>query len=166
MRPSFRTFLYLTPLALAAALYLLARADRARLDHGPLTESWPLAAFEPSFEEGVLRADRRSEAKQQVTDALIEGRLTLRQAAARFRDIDADLPPTGQPPRPPGYSEEEWSCRQVITYVEGEFVVNRRAPALAQEWVARLEAELREQLRHAGAPRPHPDRETAGEPER
>jgi hypothetical protein len=93
MRLTLRTFLCLSPLPLAAgALYLLARADPTPLDPEALTAPWLLAELEPSLEEGVLRADRRSEARRQVTLALIDGRLTLTQAAAHFRDIDAELP--------------------------------------------------------------------------
>jgi hypothetical protein len=142
VRPSFRTFLCLPPLALGAALYLLVRADRAESDHEQLTEPWPLAALEPSFAAEVRRADRRWEAREQVADALIEGRLTLRQAAARFREIDAELPPAGPPRRPPECGEEEWAYRQVITIVEGKFVAKGLC-AQAEAWVARLEAEFR-----------------------
>jgi hypothetical protein len=94
-----------------------------------------------------------------VTFALLDGRLTLRQAAAQFRDIDADLPDTARRWRPSEYTAEEWPYRQVISYVHTELVAHRRAPAQAHEWVARLEAELREHLRPKGAPGLHPDRE-------
>jgi hypothetical protein len=153
VRPPFRTFLYLTPLALAGIIYLLARADRTGVNHELIADPWPLAAIEPSFEEGVLRADRRSEARRQVTLALIDGRLTLTQAAAHFRDIDAELPDeTRRRWRWPQYTEEEWPYRQVINAVRVEFASNRRAPAQADEWGARLEAELRQHLRLGFAP--------------
>jgi hypothetical protein len=166
MRPSFCALLCLPPLALAAIVYLLVRADRTGVNHELIADPWPLAAPDPSSGEEVRRADRRSEAKWQVARDLIDGRLTLRQAGARFRDIDADLPNEARSWRSPRYTEEEWPYRQVISYVDAELKWHRRAPAQAVEWVTRLEAELREQLRHAGAPRPHPDRETAGGPER
>jgi serine/threonine protein kinase len=92
----------------------------------------------------LIRSVRRNEAKRQVADALLGGRLTLRQAAARFRDIDADVSAKARRWRPPEYTEEEWTYRQVISYVDAELAGPRRTPALAQEWVARLEAELRE----------------------
>jgi hypothetical protein len=94
---------------------------------------------------------RRHEAKRQVTCALLDGRLTLRQAAAQFRDLDADLPDKARRWRPSKYSEEEWPSRQVMAYVQAEFEANRRAPARAQEWVARLEAELRGDRQPEGA---------------
>ena len=91
-----------------------------------------------------------------MTFALLDGRLTLRQAAAQFRDIDADLPDKARRWRPPEYTEEEWLYRRVIASVHTEFAHRRRAPAQAEEWVCRLEAELREHLRHTGAPPPAP----------
>jgi hypothetical protein len=88
MRPAFWTFLCLLPLALGAAtLSLLGRTDLA-----PLTDPELLKALDPSGEEELWRAQRRGEDKRQVTCALLDGRLTLRQAAARFRDIDDGLP--------------------------------------------------------------------------
>ena len=90
---------------------------------------------------------RRWEARRQAAWALLDGRLTLRQAAARFRDIDAELPYEARGRRPPQYSEEEWPYRQVISYVHTELVTRRGAPAQAEAWVARLEAELREHRR-------------------
>jgi hypothetical protein len=142
----------LAPLALAAAtLYLLARASRAQLDQGPLPDSWLLTALDPSGAEEIRWAEQRWEAKRHVTWALLDGRLTLRQAAARFRDIDTDWP--ARPPlrRPPRYTEEEWACEQVIIFVHAELALRRRAPAQARTWVCRLEAELWGQRRPRGA---------------
>jgi hypothetical protein len=68
--------------------------------------------------------------------------------------------------RPPWYTEEEWPYRQVISAVHTEFAHWRRAPAQAEAWVARLEAELREHLRRDGTPRLHRESEPTGEPER
>jgi hypothetical protein len=153
MRPSCRSLLYLSPLALAAgALYLLARADPAGLDPEALSESWLLATLDQSVEEGVWRADQRMEAKRPVIFALLDGRLTLRQAAARFREIDADRPAKARGWRSPERTEEEGACLQVISYVDSEFAIRRRAPALAKAWVSRLEAELWGQRRPKGTP--------------
>jgi hypothetical protein len=167
MRPSFRALLGLPPLALAAAFYLLARADRAEYDRELLIDPWPLAALDPSPLEETRRADQRWQARRQVTLALIDGRLTLRQAAAHFRDIDAELPEaTRRRWRPPQYTEAEWPYRQVLNAVQVEFTGNRRAPAQAEEWVARLEAELREYLRQNAAPRLHRGQARTGGPAR
>jgi hypothetical protein len=153
MRPSFRLFLCLPPLVLAAALYLLVGGNQGRPDREGLTEPWPLTALDQSGPEESWWADRRAEslrrweARRQVAWALLDGRLTLRQAAARFRALDAELPYEARGWRPSQYTEEEWPYCQVISYVHTELVAHRRAPAQAEAWVARLEAEMREQLR-------------------
>jgi len=165
MRPAFWTFLCLLPLALGAAtLSRLARTGLAPPGPESLTELW-LSAVDQAAEEEVGKADQRMEAKRPVIAALLDGRLTLRQAAARFREIDVGRSAQAQAWALPGWTEEEWACRQVISYVDSELAIKRRNPALAKEWVARLEAELRGHLRHAGAPRLHPDREPQGEPD-
>jgi hypothetical protein len=86
---------------------------------------------------------RRIVAKQQVVGELQAGRLTLLQAAARFRDLEEALPVTrGWPPRATsGPAEGERWCREVMAWAQtqhGEYL-----PDLA----ARLEADLR---RHRG----------------
>jgi hypothetical protein len=157
MRPSFRTVLCWLPLTLVAAtLTLLARGHLAQLSQGTLIDPELLKALEQSVEEELRLAERRWEDKQQVTCALLKGRLTLREAAARFRDIDVGIPLKAQAQRPPQYSEEEWACRQVIAFVHGELAGNRQAPAQAEEWVARLEAEYQKHFRHGIGPPPAP----------
>jgi hypothetical protein len=158
--------LCLPPLALAAAtLYPLARGNLGRPEQQQLTEPWPLTALDPDADE-VRWTVRRHEAKRQVTCALIDGRLTLRQAAAQFRDINADSPDTARHWRQSEYTAEEWPYRQVIAFVQVEFEVNRRAPAQAQAWVARLEAEMREHLRRDSGPRLQPRPGATGRPGR
>jgi hypothetical protein len=155
MRPRFRTFLCWLLLGLAAAtFYLVVRANLTQLHQGLLTDPELLKALDPSVEDELRLAERRWQAKQQVICALLEGRLTLRQAAAQFRDIDVGIPLKAQAQRPPQFNEEKWACRQVIAFVHGELAGIRQAPAQAQEWVARLEAELREHLKPGGAPPP------------
>jgi hypothetical protein len=85
---------------------------------------------------------RRVLAKTEAVKELRAGRLTLVQAAARFRDADAAGPPGCEPGPLP--ADEEGLCRAVIAWVRGSYVVDRfpEAPAM----VARLEAEL-ERLR-------------------
>jgi hypothetical protein len=161
MRPGFGTLLYLSVLALASgSLYLLLRDGRAQLDREVLSDPWLLVAQDQPGAEEIRGANRRAAVKCQVIEALLDGRLTFPQAAARFRDLNARQPDGVRNWRPPWYSEEEWPYRQVIIYVYAELTSHRRAPAQEEEWVARLEAELREHLRHGGAPRP------AGGPER
>jgi hypothetical protein len=102
-----------------------------------------LTALNQDAEGDIGWAHRRAEAKQQVIGALLDGHLTLRQAAAQFRDIDRNAPAQVRGLRPPYCATaEEWACQQVIIYVHVEFAVKRRAPAQAAEWVCRLEAEL------------------------
>jgi hypothetical protein len=157
MRPRLGTFLFLFPLALAAgALCLLARAGVTGLDQGPLTDLWSLTAQDQRLDEEVRWTDRRREAKQEVLAALLDGRLTLLQAATRFRAIDIDLRGKVRRWHPPEYSEEEWACRQVIAFAQVELAEHRRAPAQAEEWVRRLEVELREHRRMVEPPCPRP----------
>jgi hypothetical protein len=101
-----------------------------------------------------------------AAEALFDGRLTLRQATAHFREIGSTAPPQVRDLRPPYCAtEEKWACQQVIIYVHAELALKRWAPAQAAEWVCRLEAELWGPRRPEGAPRLYPDREPAGEPD-
>src|SRR5262245_55968683 len=99
MRSTLHTSLCLLLLTLAAgALCLPFHADPRSPDPQRFAEPWPLLVLNPSGEEESRQADRRAEArrrwqaKRQVARALLDGGLTLPQAAARYRDIDADLP--------------------------------------------------------------------------
>jgi hypothetical protein len=153
LRPRFRRFLCFLTLALGVAtLYLLARGNLAQRYQGPGTDPKSLLPLDPPFEEESQWAKQRWEAKQQVTCVLLEGRLTLREAAARFRDIDVGIPLKAQPQRPPQYREEEWACRQVIAYVHDELAGIRQAPAQVEVWVTRLEVEFQKHFRHGGDP--------------
>jgi hypothetical protein len=155
MRLTVHTFLCLSPLALAAgALYLLARADRAGPDQEVPAVHGLLTALDQSVEAEVRRAERRSEAKLQVACELIDGRITFQQAAAQFQAINAAGGDQARRWRPPEYTEEEWPYRQVISAVHTEFAHRRQAPAQAEAWVARLEAELLGQRRPEGASPP------------
>jgi hypothetical protein len=81
--------------------------------------------------------------KQLVLDDLLADRISLGQAAARFRDLELVLPtccPSLLASLYPGSSEEERYCRQVIAHVTAE---------LEKRDVARLDtltAELEELL--------------------
>jgi hypothetical protein len=93
-------------------------------------------------------ADRRAAAKRALASAVIEGRLPLLQAAARFRDLNA------QPPAfpweafrqtYPGDSDDERHGREVLQFVrEGMQLRPGVDPAVPE----RLEAELRGLLEH------------------
>src|SRR5262249_23603605 len=91
----------------------------------------------------------RITAKDQVADEVIAGRLTLVEAAARFRDLNAVPPDHPDPYRTtyPGGSDREKLCRQVISWVAS---ATGRAQAEARALVACLEAELEDLLGRHG----------------
>jgi hypothetical protein len=89
--------------------------------------------------------------KQHLTSEVAAGRQPLLEAAALFRELNR-LPPALHPADHPslaGRSEEDLLCRQVIAYVaepDGDW-----PESAAEAAVARLEAELQEELRRHGA---------------
>jgi hypothetical protein len=97
-----------------------------------------LAAQEPRGRAMV----ERFRARGAVTEELRAGRLTLVQAAARFRNLNA-YPPDSVPDLRhyvPGATDEERLCRQVIFWAEGS---DPAMPLAARKWTRRqLEAEL------------------------
>jgi hypothetical protein len=101
--------------------------------------------------------DRRADQKQALAIAVIEGRLPLPQAAARFRDLNA------QPPTYnwaafrlfyPGDSDDERHCREVIEFVRQDV---RQRPGTDPAAVGRLEAELQGLLEQGNFRLPGPD---------
>jgi hypothetical protein len=96
--------------------------------------------------EGKLRRDTgiaRCAAREEVTQDLLAGRLTLPQAAARFRALNAAVGPNVPPLGLwfPGATEEERLCRQVIAWVESASTVPR-SPGSGRTARRRLVAEL------------------------
>jgi hypothetical protein len=95
-------------------------------------------------------SDRLS-AKAHIADEVAAGRLSLREAAAAFRDLDAQQPRQvyDHPAAfPPGASEDERRCRAVI-----DWAVNAAPPDHAPALARRLEAELEVLLRQDPVPR-------------
>jgi hypothetical protein len=95
--------------------------------------------------EAVLR---RLEAKDRVALALLEGRLSLQEAARRIRDSDRDQPDyLAEHARLflPGASEEERYCRLTIRWARNVLEVR---PDLDPEVLRCLEAELEALLRY------------------
>jgi hypothetical protein len=94
----------------------------------------------------VQEARRRIEKRTAVLTALADGQLTLLEAAAWFRALDAAIPVELQPYLRvfPGNSDEERLCRKVINYTNWLFdeYDHTRLQALR----ARLEAELLQAL--------------------
>jgi hypothetical protein len=85
--------------------------------------------------------------QRQVAQEVLAGRLTLLQAAARFRTIRAEDSPHHRAlalRHYPGASEEEWLCRLVIGFVAAEL---QGQPEQERACRQRLEAELRQHLR-------------------
>jgi hypothetical protein len=94
------------------------------------------------------------EAKAAVTEEVIAGRLSLAEAAARFRALEAGRPNRhcrAPQERFPGDSEGERLCREVITHVRTR--LGAEDPARARQIIARLEADLRGLLARDGTVR-------------
>jgi hypothetical protein len=138
--------LILLTLALAgSAVSVVSRraAEPDRLDPCP----WDQVVEEQVPEAVILRIL----AKQHLVREVAARRQPILEAAALFRELNR-LPPALHPADHPslaGRSEEELLCRQVIAYV-AEPDCNW-PEAAAQATVARLEAELQEELRRHGA---------------
>ena len=131
--------------ACGAALALRPGAD-PRVVPGSVGGSDPPAR---SNEEGVdpcRQAMRRATDKRRLAAEAIEGRLSLVDAAARFRDLNAAAPAFNRQAfctAYPGGSDDERDCRAVLNFVRVELQGRRDAdPALAE----RLEAELHDLL--------------------
>jgi hypothetical protein len=100
----------------------------------------------PNDDEQFRAIRRRIETKHRLAREVIDGRLTLLEAAARFRDLDLEPPPFAQNGlrcRYPGVSDDELHCREVIFFVHAEL---RDRPGTDAHIMARLEAELKERL--------------------
>jgi hypothetical protein len=104
------------------------------------------AALRDELEARAEMNHRRILAKHEVVTALLGRRLTLVEAAARFRDLDAGLPELRERllQQYPGVSYELAQCRNVIENARSELQL--RALEQVESVVARLEAELQAQL--------------------
>lgn len=94
----------------------------------------------------IHRATRR---RVQVVEQLADGKLTLLEAAARFRAINRELGKNFCHVLP-GDSLEEQVCRQVINYYHGHLRLSD--PERARNGTVRLEAELEAMLNDDGMP--------------
>jgi hypothetical protein len=97
------------------------------------------------LDEAVLAVQRRTALKAEVAGDVAAGRLTLVEAAARFRRLDADAPEDyrrGWLATAEGGSEAERYCRQVLAHVGG--VLGGRDGAA--DILARLNRQLEEAL--------------------
>jgi hypothetical protein len=122
-----------------------------------LTVLWNDAVMpDQELEDQLKLSLQRNYAKDAVADDVIDGRLTLFEAAARFRTINESNTQavhwlTSYPYRNQPY--ELALCRSVIRRVEVE--LRSRGSGPEDDTVARLEAELAEHLkRHRRLPLP------------
>jgi hypothetical protein len=103
--------------------------------------------------DGRVRAvDRRIEQKDRLAGEVVAGRLTLFEAAARFRRLNDEPPaPTPLSASFPGDSEEERLCRQVIDFARSWLRQQPGGDREADEFAARCEDELRRHKERHGA---------------
>jgi hypothetical protein len=101
-------------------------------------------------EDRTLACFRAAEAKEQTVRDLLARRLTLVEAADRFRQVNVGLSGSGNRFLGlfPGRTDEERLCRQVISWAYGELA--QRAPDEAEMAAVLLELELQEHLDHHG----------------
>jgi hypothetical protein len=128
-----------------ASLDLAAGPGRAAAD-GPAPDDYDVA---------MAALVRSEEGKAAAVEEVAAGRLSLVEAAARFRALEAGRP-RNRYCRPahelyPGDSEGERLCREVIAHVEARLAPQGRARA--RQFAARLEAELGELLARDGTVR-------------
>jgi hypothetical protein len=104
------------------------------------------AATSIDMETLAQTTQHRTLAKHAVVTELLAGRLTLREAAARFRELNADDPNIRDRLAQvyQGDSYEVALFRNVIEHARSE--MRLRAPEQVASVVARLEAELQEYL--------------------
>jgi hypothetical protein len=108
-----------------------------------------LKAFdEEQAQEEIEEAQKRLRAKREVVVELLAERLTLRQAAARFQELDAGKPESQLAPwraSCPGDTDEERYSWTVLRFVAVEV---RHSPEQVRAVRRRVEAELPADLRY------------------
>jgi hypothetical protein len=114
------------------------------------------SAKSPSIAEAIGRKEQldqrkeairhRREAKRTVAAEVISKRRSLAEAIEQFRELDREWPdsrPTPQTPEDLGVTEEEWSGRDVLYFVQ---LVLADRPDEAAAVADRLEKELQQLL--------------------
>jgi hypothetical protein len=121
------------------ALPVLADADTARCVRN-----------RERFDEEYNEILARTAAKREIAAEVAAGRLSLFEAAARFRDINARTPGLAEHVcnASPRVTYEVLLCRQVITVVEA--ILEEESPGRAEEIATRLRAELQRHLDRHG----------------
>jgi hypothetical protein len=116
-------------------------------------EQWTFAVWkfelfsDPQWSQPNREDMERSAAKHRVVTALLEGRLTLFEAAAHYRRLKHPRVDLRKEYR--GDSEEERLCRQVIRAAEVALLI-RDQNAAAAAFTMRWEAELQRHLEQHG----------------
>ena len=155
-RPLLGTVLRATLLAaLAASCLALAVWGRGDVSSLPVPD---LPAPDGEAAKDLCRDIlRRALEKDRLAGEVIEGRLSLVDAAARYRDLDEQPPPfswSNFRSAYPGDSDDERHCRAVIVFVRAELASRPGAdPAV----VGRLEAELHDLLNRGEIRLPRPE---------
>jgi hypothetical protein len=139
-------------LALAGRLIAPCLLGELGLDWWNLTEQYREHAAEQERGEALAQKDRmlmqRVKEKAILTKQVIEGQLSLLEAAARFESINNAFAASVSDYRYwPGTSEGEKLCRQVIAWVASDLANRNR---LDDPLVARLQAELADHLKQHG----------------
>ena len=113
---------------------------------GPLSKLHQKIEKCQELDDDLERSMRRLEAKEAIVAEVIGDRLTLLEAAARFRDLNATWPRASHwlQQRYPGVPYELALCRQIIDQVCIE--LRQWAPERRDRIVTRLEAELQTHL--------------------
>jgi hypothetical protein len=147
-----RSFLLL---GFTALLFELGSAWAARL--ADLDRQWGKLAELPGFfyheqqrKEQLGRLQEalhhRAARKDEILHDLLDGRMTLAEAAARFRQAEIDYPTSKKlPPAYESRAEGEYRCRQVISCLRNRLRGGELGAGAAQT-IHRLEDELAGQL--------------------
>jgi hypothetical protein len=136
--------LILILVALAAALLQPRWARDLGLESPSRTTTMSGRLRPVGDDDWKLRAiKRRIQEKERLAGELIDGRLTLFEAAALFRRLNDAPPKCALPPAPdcPGDSEEERLCRQVIGWAWHR--LEKCDPGRANDLAGACEEELR-----------------------
>ena len=128
--------------------WFLARLDEAGdRDPGLALVSPPVLEAGEDLDRRIAATLRRSGVLRGIARAVVEGRLTLAEAAERFREVNESTPDFNRRTFRkafPGASDEERYARWVIALAEGQC---RGDGCRAREVAALLKAELGEGLR-------------------
>jgi hypothetical protein len=149
--------------ALAAALLRPEWARDLGLPPCPRTATVNAPPPESEVLAMITAAQRRIEARSRIVTALLDGRITLFEAAAGFQRLnrESSIPLLMNFP---GDSQEERVCWQVIQWAQLE--LGKRTPDAAHDFSPRFEEELRRhKQRHGAVILPNvPDLCSAGDP--